>query len=413
MNRNAVVSLATGLGLIGLLCLWGPNAHGDDPKGPPADTKSKLEVNRKAVDRLLTPAETKPPAPVPVPIPPPAPAVATKPASTPTPKVVEKPKEQPKAKTAAKKKALAKALAKADLAAKNKSETEAKPKAEPPKPKDTTEYGRPARTVRAPTLTSAALDEKVTSLVTEAGIKPVERTSDDEFIRRVYIDLIGTLPTPVQIGKFRSAGGPNKREKLIDELLASPKFGENWAAYWRDVIATRATNQNPGRLEGYKDLENWLAEQFNKDRPWDEIATRMITAAGKSDDEGAVGMMLAHLDGGKVAEVEVAGEVARVFLGLQIQCAQCHDHPSDQWKRDQFHGFAAFFAGVRAKAGAMQAAAVENSPRAAYAMPDLKDPTKKVPVAPRFFLDTSAGTIPKDAPPEVRRALAASRGAET
>jgi hypothetical protein len=439
MSRRGTVGASVALGLVGLTCLWGLSAQGDDPKDKdqPTVAKGKAQVNRKAIDRLLGPPEAKPePAP-------PKPAVKDDPKppddpkpdqgemakDAPKPKAQAKSNDQPKAKTAAKK-AFAKkksapngdttakakgdaepkkaeATAKAKDAESKKGDATAKSKADPSKPIDLRSFGRPERTVKAPTLTSAEIDERITKIVNESGMKPVERTSDDEFIRRVTIDLIGTLPSPVQMSRFRS-GGPGKREKLIDDLLASPRFGENWASYWRDVIATRATNQNPGRLEGYKDLEKWLADRLNEDRPWDEIATRLITASGKINEEGATGLMLAHVDGGKVVEVEIAGEVARVFLGIQIQCAQCHDHPSDQWKREQFHGFAAFFAGVRAKAGGMQEPEVENAPRTTYAMPDLKDPTKRVPVAPRFFLDTSEGTIPRDATPELRRALAAS-----
>ncbi|MFO0956600.1 MAG: DUF1549 domain-containing protein [Isosphaeraceae bacterium] len=277
-----------------------------------------------------------------------------------------------------------------------------------PAPFDAAKYGRPGRVVEKPTLTAAQIDTRIDALLAESGVKPVELTTDDEFIHRATLDLIGNLPSPPEIARFRTFKGGNKRARLIEDLLASPKFGENWAAYWRDVVVTRATNQNPGRLEGYKDFETWLAAQLNQNRPWDEIATAAITATGKFDDNGAAGLMLAHVDGGKVVEAEIAGEVSRIFLGIQIQCAQCHDHPTDQWKREQFHGFAAFFAGIRGKVN-QETAQIDNAPRAGYGMPDLKDPTKKTPVDPRFFLETSAASsIPKTLNVDQRRALAAS-----
>jgi hypothetical protein len=140
----------------------------------------------------------------------------------------------------------------------------------------------------------------------------------------------------------------------------------------------------------------------------------MITAIGRNDENGAVGFSLAH----ESRPVELAGEVSRIFLGVQIQCAQCHDHKTDSWKRAQFHEFAAFFAGVRQRRvgapamGQLPVFAVSVQGPRRYFMPDKDNPSKQIPVSPRFFL-TSSKTKP-DAPlaeavpvPE-RRALAAS-----
>ena len=117
----------------------------------------------------------------------------------------------------------------------------------------------------------------------------------------------------------------------------------------------------------------------------------MITATGRNDENGAVAFSLAH----EARPVEMAGEVSRIFMGVQIQCAQCHDHKTDSWKRRQFHEFAAFFAGVRPKqvvAGGMGQppviAVVAQGPRR-YTMPDKDNPAKQIPIAPRFFLASS------------------------
>lgn len=322
----------------------------------------------------------------------------------------DEPKKQDEAATATKaqtKAAAKKAAAKA--AAKKADQKAAGPKAETPI--DLEKLGRPARAVKAPTITPADIDARLEKMLASSGVEPVETTNDDEFFRRLYLDLIGRLPTPEQIVQFRTnrAGRTTKRGQAIDQLLASPDFGKNWGAYWKDVIASRATNQNAGRVQGYAKLEDWMADQLNKNRPWDEIAAALITATGKYDENGATGLMLAHAEGNKAVEAEIAGEVARIFLGIQIQCAECHNHPSDQWKREQFHGFASFFAGIRARTPGKDDAVVENTPRAGYAMTDLKDPQKKTPVEPQFFLETSsANEIPKALSPANRRALAAS-----
>ena len=107
-------------------------------------------------------------------------------------------------------------------------------------------------------------------------------------------------------------------------MLDSPDWARNWARYWRDVIKFHATNENPNRVR-FDELEDWLADQLQANKPWDEIATRMITATGRNDENGAVAFPLAY----EAQPVEMAGEVSRIFLGVQIQCAQCHDHKTD------------------------------------------------------------------------------------
>jgi hypothetical protein len=269
---------------------------------------------------------------------------------------------------------------------------------------------RPARTITPPTIDAAAVDDLLAKGLKAAKTPAAPLTTDEEFVRRVFLDVTGKLPAPDQVRGFVRSKDPEKRAKLIDALLSSPDHARNWARYWRDVIRFHATNPNP-RLVGYAELETWLTEQWARNRPWDEIAQELITATGRNDQNGAVGFALAQ----QAQPVELAGEVARVFLGVQIQCAQCHDHPTDAWKRRQFHEFASFFAGLRARRapgqGPSQAPPVFEvvaQGRPSYTMPDLKDPQKPVPVAPRFFLASASETIAGDLPSAQRRALAAA-----
>ncbi|MGE3819642.1 MAG: DUF1549 domain-containing protein [Isosphaeraceae bacterium] len=275
-------------------------------------------------------------------------------------------------------------------------------------PAETRPAPRPARVVSSPTLTSAELDRLVDAFLQETKAPPATTTHDVEFIRRVFLDVTGKLPTPDQTRSFVANREKDKRGKLIEYLLNSPDYASNWARYWRDVIAYRATNPQFARL-GFSDLEEWLEEQFARNRPWDEIATDLITASGRQDENGAVVFSLAH----EAQPAEVAGEVSRVFLGVQISCAQCHDHPTDSWKREQFHGFASFFAGSRSR----RATPPGNGPpvfqvvhqgRPRYTMPDLKDPQKSIPVAPRFFLGAEVPTLSANLSAEERHAIAAS-----
>ena len=262
-------------------------------------------------------------------------------------------------------------------------------------PPSLAELGRPSKTVTPPALTSAELDMLVDRFLGSTQAPPAAPTSDVEFVRRIYLDLAGKLPTPEQTRAFVSTREKDKRAKLIDYLLNGREYAVNWARFWRDVVRYRATNQNGNRV-GYDELEEWLADQIARNRPWDEVAHDLITASGRTDENGAVGFTLAH----EAQPVEVAGEVSRIFLGVQIQCAQCHDHPSDSWKRQQFHEFAAFFAGSKSRRANAQGqnppvfeVVMPGKPR--YTMPDLKDPQVQVGVAPKFFLASAKGNSNK------------------
>ncbi len=259
---------------------------------------------------------------------------------------------------------------------------------------------RPARTVTPPTMTPAELDALVSRYLTknDPKVDPAPITTDIEFVRRVYFDLTGKPPTPAQVGAFVRDRSHDKRARLIDELIKSPDWARSWARYWRDVVKFRATNSNLARVR-FDELEDWLADQLRANRPWDEIVCRMILATGRNDENGAVAFPLAY----DAQPVEMAGEVSRIFLGVQIQCAQCHDHKTDSWKQRQFHEFAAFFAGTRQRQvekpmpGQLPVIEVNYQPRARYAMPDKDNPTRQIPIAPRFFLaraDPRRPTLP-------------------
>jgi hypothetical protein len=272
---------------------------------------------------------------------------------------------------------------------------------------------RPPRTVTAPTITSADLDAKVAAFLAKnsPGVAPATATSDIEFVRRVYLDVSGSPPTPEQVRSFVSDRRPDKRARLIDDLLERPEYARNWAHYWREVVRFHATNQNQGQIR-YDALEDWLAERLGENRPWDEIVAGLITATGRNDENGAVAFALAN----ETKPVELAGEVSRIFMGVQIQCAQCHDHKTDSWKQEQFHEFAAFFAGTRTRRaekpmkGQRAVFAVEPIPRTRYTRPDNDDPKKQIPVSPRFFLATSQSSqkLPEGMTTKQLRELAAS-----
>lgn len=270
--------------------------------------------------------------------------------------------------------------------------------------------GRPARTVSIPTLTSAELDRLIAESTVAGSEALVSKTSDEEFLRRVRLDLTGKLPTPEEVLEFAADADPRKRVRLIDALLASDDFARNWARYWRDVISYHATTENP-RLVNFKEFEDWMAEQWKANRPWDEIVRGMLTATGSTDENGATALLIAHTNNQRFQPAEMAGEAARIFLGIQLACAQCHDHKTDPWKREQFHELAAFFAGTQVRRNGpppvIDRTVSNQSGVPRYGMPDLENPQRSIPVQPRFFLARDEKPLPRLSA-EARKALAAS-----
>lgn len=190
---------------------------------------------------------------------------------------------------------------------------------------------------------AAAVDKLILKNLIDTGANPAPKTSDEDFLRRVHFDLAGTVPLPNEVTMFGLDPDPDKRIKLVDKLLASEEYAHNWSAYWRDVIFLRATDMKARAMQGT--FEKWMADQFRENQGWDKITTALLTAKGEVAEHGETALIFAQ--GGQADEV--AAETARIFLGIQIQCANCHDHPSDRWKRQQFHQLAAFFPRVEIK----------------------------------------------------------------
>jgi hypothetical protein len=283
-----------------------------------------------------------------------------------------------------------------EMASKAKTAVNRQPKAVLPKNLDSI----PVRNVAGWTLlerrpkpisTGAVSIDDINSLYREE-VKTVPPAIDDEnYIRRVFLDLIGHLPAPADVEEFLADKSPGKREKLVDRLLGLPQFGEHWGKYWGDVFRYHATNQKPNQTLLFQE-DDWFAEQINANRSWSQIAHDILTAQG-IDSEAPQGFFIALHDGDPA---ELAGEASRVFLGTQIACAQCHDHPYDPWKRDQFHELAAFFGKTSFRVrkdlaetlGRQFVVEVGPSlkPQQQYRKPDLKDPSQPGEVIQPVFL---------------------------
>ena len=183
---------------------------------------------------------------------------------------------------------------------------------------------------------AAEVDRVLARSFEAANVKPAPLASDEDFLRRVSLDLAGTIPTPREVTLFGLDPDPDKRARLIDRLLESKGYADLWAAYWGEVIFGHATEQRARAVQGV--FEEWMNEQLAANKSWADITTALITATGKVQEDGETALMFAHTGNAE----EVAAETSRIFLGIQLQCANCHDHPTDGWKREQFHELAAY-----------------------------------------------------------------------
>lgn len=228
-----------------------------------------------------------------------------------------------------------------------------------------------SRTAFRPEELDAAL-ERAVSQESSADYAPV--VDDETFLRRVSIDLTGRVPGAAEVEAFTSNTDRNKRADKIDELLASDAYARKWARYWRSVVfAESDANRNTINPQAFED---WLFAEFKNNTSWDGVVAMMVSASpqrvrerkaqenGWQQDYGPNNFILACE---RKPEV-IASQTARIFMGISIGCAECHDHPFDDWKREQFHELAAFFAPGR------------------YYMNDQYDPTQRTEMEARFLL---------------------------
>jgi len=174
------------------------------------------------------------------------------------------------------------------------------------------------------------------------GIPPSELTDDATFLRRVFLDTIGTLPTAAEARAFLADKRPDKRARAIDQLLERPEYADYWAMRWSDLLRVDRDAITPA---GAVAISRWLRRQFALNRPYDEFVRDILTVRGSTADEGpaAIYKVLATPE-------ELSRSFSQLFLGVRIQCAQCHHHPSERWAQDDYYALAGFFTGVGRKA---------------------------------------------------------------
>lgn len=181
------------------------------------------------------------------------------------------------------------------------------------------------------------IDELLLETMQQQGVAPAEKSSDPEFLRRISLDLAGSIPSVSHAREFLADESPDKRPRLIDRLLASPATVNHLAEGWRNAMLP--ANASSELFRNSAGMQNWLREQISNNMRYDRIVSDLIAATGSEADGPALFFTALELDPKKIA-----ASTAKIFLGLKIECAECHDHPFDEWKQEDFWGYAAFFA---------------------------------------------------------------------
>lgn len=221
-------------------------------------------------------------------------------------------------------------------------------------------------------LTPPQLDEMLAAK--GAGMAGMPQTSDEEFLRRASLDLIGRQPTRDELIAFVAEASKQKRSAAIDRLLASDGYGNNWANYWSDAIGYR--QQEPElTFHDYGPFKRWLVERFNSGTPWNEVTFQILTARGKVGQNPETTFIAFHQGDAH----RLAGETTRIFLSIKIACAECHDHPFVDMPQETFHGIAAFFARTEAKVSKLNSNGIEIKSKGKG---EQKIPGKKIEMPP-------------------------------
>jgi len=182
------------------------------------------------------------------------------------------------------------------------------------------------------------INEQIRQGWTDNEIEASEVAGDGEWVRRVYLDIVGHVPPMEEVEKFLADKDKAKRSKLIDTLLDDPGYVRHWTNVWANLMIGQDTPRRVSR----KGMEKFLREAFTKNRPWNDVVMDIVSAEGHFEENGAVNFLLAQMvmpDDGVLA----TAKTTRLFLGMQVQCTQCHNHPFNDWQQRQFWEFNNFF----------------------------------------------------------------------
>ena len=243
------------------------------------------------------------------------------------------------------------------------------------------------------------IDRRVFSRLDRLRIGASDPCSDEEFLRRATLDVIGCLPTVTETRSFlqecraeSAAGQPalRSRSALIERLLARPEYADFWAVQWADVL--RVNRSTLGTDQNAQSYHRWIRESFAANKPFDQFLREIVTATGPGWTNGAVNFYRVAFES-PTAAAEVTTALSQTFLGTRIECAQCHHHPYEKWSQEDFYGLAAFFGRLKNKRS--KEGDIEYFSDAAG---DVKHPRTNKPVTPRV-LDGPMVSVPRGEDP--------------
>ena len=193
------------------------------------------------------------------------------------------------------------------------------------------------------------IDKIVFDKLKMMNIAPSKLCTDAEFIRRVYLDLCGILPSPKEAREFVASKQMDKRAKLIDRLLHKVEYTEYWTKKWMDVLRVSRDAIN---LQGAQAYQNWFQDRVKRDAPFDELVRELITSTGKSYSAPATNFFCVARTPQRIIDEfylqkDFGQATAQLFLGVRLQCAKCHNHPYEQWTQQDYLGLAAFFTEIK------------------------------------------------------------------
>jgi hypothetical protein len=197
---------------------------------------------------------------------------------------------------------------------------------------------RPGATATAKQPRFNFVDELVDAKLAKLNVAASGVCDDADFLRRIFLDLTGTLPSPAEARAFLADTSKDKRTKLVDELLARPEFADLWAMRWADLLRVERQALGHQRAYGYY---KWVRDSVASNKPFDQFAREMLTAEGPLAEVGPASFYKVVAKPG-----EMAAGLSQVFLGVRIGCAECHHHPFDRWKQTDYYGMVAFFTPV-------------------------------------------------------------------
>ena len=197
------------------------------------------------------------------------------------------------------------------------------------------------------------IDKLVFERLEKLRIAPSDLCDDETFLRRVTLDLVARPPTVAEYEAFMADTSPDKRAKVIDVLLATTEFADYQAALWTERLRVMGGNYAPQGtvVKAAQAFSNWIRDQFRANRPLDQFVSEMVTASGANISNGPANLytMLVHKP--RPEPKPLAADFSQLFLGVQIQCAECHNHPFDRWTMNDYYGFVSFFTGMQWKPG--------------------------------------------------------------